>query len=207
MNEYDLNRQKQKQESQKKIIEAAILLFGKNGYAKTSIKDVADKAGVANGLVSKYFPTKEVLLSQCYKHATAFSYPEYKHNSARESTSVLIQQTIEISKTKPEYYKFFSTLLRSSDLPQEYTDARRDFFVNAPIYNQIVEEQNKGCLPQGNPHDAFIYFIQMVYSITDMYIHTPYVEGHNIAHKTIELVLNTMDKAFYNMEETGDLKK
>lgn len=43
------------------ILLAAQELFGRKGYAGTTMKMIADKAGVAFGLVSHYFGTKEEL--------------------------------------------------------------------------------------------------------------------------------------------------
>lgn len=48
------------------IIQAAGTLFLEHGYAKTSLKDIADVAGVPIGNMYYYFKTKESLLKQCY---------------------------------------------------------------------------------------------------------------------------------------------
>lgn len=42
-----------------RILEAALALFGERGYDGTTIRDIADGAGVSVGLVCRYFPTKE----------------------------------------------------------------------------------------------------------------------------------------------------
>lgn len=46
----------------KKIEETAIALFSKNGYHSTSIGKIAQKAGIATGLMYNYFKSKEDLL-------------------------------------------------------------------------------------------------------------------------------------------------
>lgn len=43
------------------ILDAALVLFGKNGYEKTSMADIAKYMGVAQGLCYRYFPSKEAL--------------------------------------------------------------------------------------------------------------------------------------------------
>ena len=49
-------------DKQKSIIKAAIELFSKQGYATTSTREIAQKAGVAEGSIFKLFPTKKDLI-------------------------------------------------------------------------------------------------------------------------------------------------
>ncbi|MCQ4087839.1 TetR/AcrR family transcriptional regulator [Saccharibacillus sp. JS10] len=44
------------------IMQAAFTLFGQVGYAKASMKEIAARAGVAQGLIGYHFGTKETLL-------------------------------------------------------------------------------------------------------------------------------------------------
>src|SRR5690606_42128030 len=50
-----------------KILEAALVLFAKNGYADTSTKEIAANAGVSEALIFKHFGNKDNLLSQLIK--------------------------------------------------------------------------------------------------------------------------------------------
>src|SRR5438445_2147864 len=50
------------QERAQHIIEAASAVMGRQGYDKTSMKDIAQEAGVAQGLIHYYFGSKEDLL-------------------------------------------------------------------------------------------------------------------------------------------------
>ena len=45
-----------------RIVEAAKAILGRDGYEKASIREIANEAGVARGLVHYYFETKEDLL-------------------------------------------------------------------------------------------------------------------------------------------------
>ncbi|MCX8094833.1 MAG: TetR/AcrR family transcriptional regulator [Caldisericia bacterium] len=47
--------------TKKKIIEVATYLFNDNGYDKTSVQDICEKAGVSKGAFFHHFPTKEFL--------------------------------------------------------------------------------------------------------------------------------------------------
>ncbi|HEV2034973.1 MAG TPA: helix-turn-helix domain-containing protein [Candidatus Dormibacteraeota bacterium] len=59
-------------ENREKILQAAFAVLSRQGYENTSIKDIAEEAGVAQGLVHYYFKSKEqlvlaVLLAVCTK--------------------------------------------------------------------------------------------------------------------------------------------
>lgn len=51
------------EETRKRIVEAAARVLARDGYAATSVKDIAAEAGVAPGLVHYYFRTKEELVA------------------------------------------------------------------------------------------------------------------------------------------------
>ena len=48
-------------EKQEHIINAALTVFGRNGYKKASIADIAGEAGIAKGMVTYYFGSKKNL--------------------------------------------------------------------------------------------------------------------------------------------------
>ncbi|MBU47119.1 MAG: TetR family transcriptional regulator [Deltaproteobacteria bacterium] len=56
-------REKQKQETRDALLEAARLLFEERGFRKTTVKQVAERAGVAVGTVFVHFPDKSSLLA------------------------------------------------------------------------------------------------------------------------------------------------
>jgi len=55
-------------DKQKLIIKTAIELFSRQGYAATSTREIAQKAGVAEGSIFKLFPTKKDLILWITKH-------------------------------------------------------------------------------------------------------------------------------------------
>lgn len=48
-------------EKQNKIIDAALICFGNNGYKKASVSDIAAVAGISKAMVFHYFETKKNL--------------------------------------------------------------------------------------------------------------------------------------------------
>lgn len=58
------------EETRRRIVEAAVRALTSEGYAATSIKDIAGEAGVAPGLVHYYFATKEALIVAAIEYAS-----------------------------------------------------------------------------------------------------------------------------------------
>ena len=55
-------------EKQLQIMEAAEALFADNGFNGTSVRDIADKAGVNLAMISYYFGSKEKLLEAIFEY-------------------------------------------------------------------------------------------------------------------------------------------
>jgi AcrR family transcriptional regulator len=49
-------------DTREKILQAAFTVLSRDGYENTSIKEIAEEAGVAQGLVHYYFKTKQLLV-------------------------------------------------------------------------------------------------------------------------------------------------
>jgi AcrR family transcriptional regulator len=56
-------RELQAQERRNQLIDTALALFAEKGVEGTSIKDIAERAGVAQGLVYHYFASKDALFA------------------------------------------------------------------------------------------------------------------------------------------------
>ena len=49
-----------------RLYETATRLIAKHGYESTTLRNVADKAGVSVGLLYKYFPNKRAVVIELY---------------------------------------------------------------------------------------------------------------------------------------------
>jgi AcrR family transcriptional regulator len=83
-----VRQQKKSEKSRSAILDAALGLFSHQGYRGTSIRDIAEKAGVSTGNVYHHFPDKEsifeTLLSQYW---AAIESPDFPFNRALASGS------------------------------------------------------------------------------------------------------------------------
>ncbi|WAC28460.1 TetR/AcrR family transcriptional regulator [Ancylobacter sp. SL191] len=66
-----LSRAEQKARRPGEILEAAFDEFAEKGFAATRVEDVAARIGVTKGTVYVYFPTKEILFEEAFRHVAA----------------------------------------------------------------------------------------------------------------------------------------
>jgi AcrR family transcriptional regulator len=58
-------------ESRSRILAAALRLFARHGYEQTSVRQIAQEAGIAQGLLYNYFSGKEQLLLAIFEQSIA----------------------------------------------------------------------------------------------------------------------------------------
>ena len=59
-----MTRKEQKEVRKSQIIQAALGLFLEHGYYGTKTSQISRRAGISEGLLFHYFPTKEILLEE-----------------------------------------------------------------------------------------------------------------------------------------------
>lgn len=87
-----------RQQTRKQIVDAAFELFANEGYSKTSIAAVAEKAGISKGLIYHYFDSKEAILEAIFDQLVALgdemmAFPE--EFGPAEKIKQTLEQTFE----------------------------------------------------------------------------------------------------------------
>jgi len=78
-----MTQEERSEKSRQQILDAALKLFSHKGYGATSVRDIAEEAGLSKGNVYHHFPDKETIfrgLLDRYFHA--MSQPEFPFNRA-----------------------------------------------------------------------------------------------------------------------------
>jgi AcrR family transcriptional regulator len=129
--------------AKEQIIRAAAESLLEGGYAGTSVRSIAAKAGVAIGNLQYYFPTKSELLIEAWRHLT--------ERSVEELRTSLNQMTDPIWLIESGIVSIWESLRRLGDIQL----AAFDLLVQAPKqeslqaflpelfarYREVVEEQ------------------------------------------------------------------
>ncbi len=103
------------------ILNAALTVFGKNGYHSASINMIAKTAGISKGLIYNYFESKEALLNEIILSGlskfTDFFDPNKNGFLTEDEFDFLLQSIIRIIKENINYWKlYYSVILQSSVL-------------------------------------------------------------------------------------------
>lgn len=119
-------------DKKEKIIRAAYKILADQGYDKASTKEIAKEAGVAQGLINYYFPSKDKLFIEVFKHdlcqycdrmAELFTDIEPPKEISFEFIQGLFQQLKQQALDYPEHYKIryelFALGLRNENVQQE----------------------------------------------------------------------------------------
>jgi AcrR family transcriptional regulator len=101
-------------EKQLQIIDTAEQLFGDKGFDGTSVRDIAQKAGVNIAMISYYFGSKEKLLEAVFEKRVSFLHTQVtglianKELTAMQKIFLLIDDYIERIMQQPQFHKLMT---------------------------------------------------------------------------------------------------
>jgi TetR/AcrR family fatty acid metabolism transcriptional regulator len=103
-----------KTEREKNIIEAALKVFSRRGFADTRMADIAAEAGMSYGLVYHYYQNKEKLFEAIVEDWWAGFYRELESLKAGDATTEeklrgIIHYLLSVYEKKPDQISIFVT--------------------------------------------------------------------------------------------------
>jgi len=112
-------RETKKEATKKKILDVSLQLFQKMGFARTTMRDVAKKCGIALGTTYNYFPTKEHIAHYFFEEALDEVMERYKKEEPADAPleeKVFLLLSIELEKIAP-YEEFLNLIVTQAVLP------------------------------------------------------------------------------------------
>jgi len=112
-------RETKKEATQKKILEVSLQLFQKMGFARTTMRDVARKCGIALGTTYNYFPTKEHIALYFFEQALDEVMERYRKEEPADAPldeKIFLLLSIELEKIAP-YEEFLNLIVTHAVLP------------------------------------------------------------------------------------------
>jgi len=132
-----MNIKTHRPDSKNQISKAALGLFINKGIKATTTREIARKAGIAEGTIYRHFKSKNDIASELFlNYMTMFkerlSEAERKFNEPRESIKEMINAFFYFAKTEPKAYSYIMAG-HYSELPKMTTNFSKpkDVFVNA----------------------------------------------------------------------------
>jgi AcrR family transcriptional regulator len=134
-------------EKQQRIVKAALLEFGKEGYERASTNAIAEKAQIGKGMLFYYFGSKRELFNFLCEYSLAFTKEEYLRGGKLDTPDFLERyvRVTEMKKNAIENHSeviiFFESYIREESSPyfakfqSEIEEIRQQVFVD--IYKKI----------------------------------------------------------------------
>jgi AcrR family transcriptional regulator len=96
-------------ESQARIIDAALRLFGTHGYEATSVRMIAQEAGVAQGLMYSHFASKDALLVAIFERSMQDVRESFRLAEEREDpdgpVAALIRAAFAVLRERSDFWR------------------------------------------------------------------------------------------------------
>lgn len=134
-----------REESRKKIMDAALELFALKGYASTTISNIATKAGVAKGLLYNYFKGKRELLDAIIMDLLDEGDSYFEEMQALESPRAQLKFLVDLSfdfmVDRPEFSKLMTSLALQLDQFPEYIELfNQRYTSHMPLFAHLLEQ-------------------------------------------------------------------
>lgn len=159
-----------------KIHSAAIKLFAKNGFAATSVKDIAEGAGISIGLMYRHYKKKEDLFNELVTYAAEGLDRIAKRFQSDDSPVELIQQfTLGILNDldKDDEYAHFHMLMNQSSAIEDPSPQIKHLnkHSEAMLHQtaRLIEKGQKlGQFKQGNAMEMAYFYFASIQGLTMM---------------------------------------
>lgn len=136
-------RERKKQETRRGLMEAALQLFSKRGYAATTIEDITDAVGVAKGTFFNYFETKEAILPViAAQHLQALEERLAPDNGAPESAVERIKLALRLMAASPLCEPHLARRLFAA--VTRYRDVHPAYALRDVLAEQVRQAQQAG---------------------------------------------------------------
>ncbi|MCW3090077.1 MAG: TetR/AcrR family transcriptional regulator [Ferruginibacter sp.] len=138
-------------DKQIQIIETAERLFAERGFDGTSVRDIADEAGINVAMISYYFGSKEKLMEALFElrvgkmKIRVESLLKDESLSPIEKVNMLIDEHIDRVMQKQCFYKIMVGVLVTNKNPAILKAANNVKIRNAAVVSELIKDgQEKG---------------------------------------------------------------
>ncbi|WP_107658447.1 TetR/AcrR family transcriptional regulator [Nocardia suismassiliense] len=140
------------------ILEAAVRVFARKGFATSRIEDVAAEAGIAKGSVYLYFDSRDALLAgvfDSYAESSGQALAELGDGTALDRLTRLIHGTVEMLAAHPDHARVLLDVWASNP-PLDMASVYREY--RAAVADLLRQAQADGELRPGigEPHAAVV---------------------------------------------------
>ena len=172
------------------ILDTALELFANEGFYKTAISDIAEKAGISKGLIYNYFESKEDLIRTIALNGIDNLLKNFDPNSdsilTKEELQYFIEQNFVILQKNVHFWKlYFGIIVQPQVLKLVEKELMRLFI---PLY-KMLENYFKSH-GEKNPAAEARFFGAMIEGVYMNYVMDPkYFPIDDVKQKIIDLYI------------------
>ncbi len=176
--------QRIREERKEHILSVAAQVFAHKGLAGTRIADIATAGDMSQGLIFRYFASKEevfaAVVERALQGATHLAQAAYEQPfSPLGKLRWLVQHSVSELWSKPEYSLVIHEALNSDDIPTQVRElAIEQGKRTLHLYQQLIlEGQHAGEVVGGNPATLTLVFVACMQGLTADILHMPSLLG------------------------------
>lgn len=112
-------REENRERTKRRILSVALELFREKGFRQTTMRDIAERAGIALGTTYNYFPTKDHLALYFFEQALDRVLERHRREAAAAATleeKVFLLVAIELEEVEP-YRDFLEVVVAQAASP------------------------------------------------------------------------------------------
>ncbi|HYE97670.1 MAG TPA: TetR/AcrR family transcriptional regulator [Planctomycetota bacterium] len=112
-------RETKKEATKRKILDVSLQLFTREGFGKTTMRDIARRAGIALGTTYNYFPTKEHIALYFFETALEEVMARYRREAPADAPleeKLFLLLSIELEQLAP-YEAFLHLVIATAVVP------------------------------------------------------------------------------------------
>ena len=192
-------KDRQREERERLILEAAEELLAEKGYHEMSIDEIAARVGVSKGTVYLHFPSKEELvLAQLERGMRRFIQSADVVLTSAASPSEKLRSLIELiyGQTFRERSQFFTSIQENAELRNRLMDRKREFHEQWEALSQRVTQAFDDGKAQGE-FDATIptpLLVSMFWSLLSPHTYERVIEQEQMS---IEEMVSHLSRFFF----------
>jgi AcrR family transcriptional regulator len=178
--------QRIREERRGQILDVAVRVFARKGLAGTRIADIATEGGMSQGVIFRYFASKEevfaAVVEKSLQSATTLAQAALQQPcSPLEKLRWLLRMILEGAWRKPDYSLVITHALNSETTPQEIREhILEESKHTLQLYRQlIVEGQAAGEMVQDDPDMLTLALAASIQGITSSVPYLPRMLGIN----------------------------
>jgi AcrR family transcriptional regulator len=148
-----------REESRERILNSALRLFARHGYAATSVRMIAEEAGVSQGLMYNYYEGKEALLRAIVERSMDDVQSSLAEASAAHATGqgleMLVRSAFEIVRRNRTFWQLSYQLRMQPDVLADLGQSVGEW---ADAIRLQIEELLRSAGSAGAPVEARVLF-------------------------------------------------